>query len=136
LRNLPTQEFVYNADGVTRSWTTYEYDTYNGANHAALAPRSNVFGFDASFTTSCTIRGNPTATTRHLLNASGVSIGSVSSYAQYDILGNVVRNVEANGNATDFDFTDRFGAPDAEGESNTAPTDLVGQSSYAFASKV
>jgi YD repeat-containing protein len=54
------------------------------------------------------------------------------------VAGNVVKAIDARGNATTFDFTDRFGAPNGDAEANTSPTELStpGQASYAFATKV
>jgi YD repeat-containing protein len=71
-----------------------------------------------------------------LLNNSGGVTGWVNSHAQYDIAGNVVKAIDANGNATTLDFSDRFGSPGDDAEQNTPPAELNGQTSYAFATKV
>lgn len=68
------------------------------------------------------------------LNSSGSSV--VSSYAQYDIAGNGVKAIDGLGQATTFDFADRFGAPDGEARSNSGASELAGQSAYAFPTKV
>ena len=94
--------------------------------------RSSISGFDSSFSTSYTTRGNATGTTRYLLTNGSVT-GSVSGYAQYDIAGNVLKAIDARGYAINFDFNDRFGSPDYEAIGNTSPIELssVGQASYA-----
>jgi hypothetical protein len=69
LRSLVLQASVYDASGVERARTTNEYDNYTAdTNHAALTNRSSISGLDSAFTTSYTTRGNPTGTTRYLLN--------------------------------------------------------------------
>jgi RHS repeat-associated protein len=134
LRSLPSQSSIYDAGGVERARTTYEYDNYNpDTNHASLIDRPAISGFDSAFSTSYTTRGNATGTTRYLLTNGSVT-GSVSSYAQFDIAGNVVKTIDARGYATNFYFDDRFGSPDYEATGNTSPSELssVGQVSYAF----
>jgi len=138
LLSLPSQTSVYDAGGVERARTTFEYDNYNNdTNHAGLVYRSGISGFDSSFSTSFLTRGNVTAITHYLL-VSGSVTGSVTAYAQYDIAGNAVKAIDARGYATTFDFADNFGSPDAEAQSNTAPIELssAGQTSYAFARSV
>jgi RHS repeat-associated protein len=134
IRSLPSQVSIYDAGGVERARTTYEHDNYSvDANHAGLIDRPAISGFDSGFLTSYTTRGNATGTTHYLLTNGSVT-GSVSSYAQYDIAGNMLKAIDARGNATNFYFTDRFGSPDGEATGNTSPTELssVGQTSYAF----
>jgi RHS repeat-associated protein len=140
LRSLATQVSVYNASGVERARSTFEFDNYtpDGGNHAGLTNRSGISGLDAAFTTSYTTRGNATATTNYLLNTSGAVIGSISAYAQYDIAGNVVKTIDGRGYATLLYFDDCFGAPDGNAILNSAPLELssVSQTSYAFATTV
>jgi RHS repeat-associated protein len=142
LRSLPLQTWVSpDANGTTKaSLTQFEYDNYTpegGANpkHALLEPRSNTIGHDtANYGTNKTIRGNVTKATTYG-NASNQS-EPISSYANYDILGNVVKTWDAMNHSTMIDYTDRFGAPDNEVRSNTAPTQLGGQSTFAFPTSV
>ncbi|MGH9930407.1 MAG: hypothetical protein ACREA9_14445 [Pyrinomonadaceae bacterium] len=137
-RSLPSQVSVYDAAGIERSRTSYEYDSYlPNTNHAALLNQSGISGLDPAFTTSYTTRGNATATTHYLL-VNGSVTGSVSAYAQFDIAGNVTKAIDPRGCVTTLDYTDRFGAPDGEARSNAAPSELssAGQSSYAFATLV
>src|SRR5712692_3116628 len=134
--SLPTQTSVYDAGGTERARTTFEYDNYTpDTNHAGLWDRSGISGFDSSFGTFYTSRGNVTGTTHYLL-VNGSVTGSVSAYAQFDIAGNVVAAIDPRGCVTTFDFADRFGAPDGEARSNTAPSELGGLTSYAFTTKV
>jgi len=137
IRNLPLQEQVFDAGGTKRAETFYEYDLYdNSPNHAPLIDRPGISGLDSGFTTGYTTRGNVTRTSRALLNNSGGVTGWVNSHAQYDVAGNAVKVIDANGNPTVFDFSDRFGSPDDEARSNAGAPELGGQSSYAFPTKV
>jgi RHS repeat-associated protein len=137
LRSLPSQVSIHDGGGVERASTTYEYDNYaTNANHAALTNRSNISGFDTAFNTSYTTRGNATATTRYLL-VSGSITGSISTYTQYDIAGNVVKTIDAGGNAATFLYSDCFGAPNGEAETSTDPTELGATTkTFAFATEV
>lgn len=133
IRSLPTQVQVFDASGVEKSRSTFEYDNYaSDGNHAPLEPRSNISGFDSSFTTSYSTRGNLTRTTAWILSTST----QLYSYNQFDVAGNILMAIDARGYATTFDFADRYGAPDSEAQSNTAPSPLGGLTSYAFATKV
>jgi RHS repeat-associated protein len=138
LRSLPTQTSVYDSGGTERARTTNEYDNYTSTSpHAALTDRSSISGFDSSFSTSYTTRGNATATTHYLLD-SGTVTGSVSAYAQFDIAGNVFKAIDPRGNATLIYYDDCFGAPNGEAETNSPPSELstVSQTSFAFVTKV
>lgn len=135
------------ASGVERARSTTEYDNYtlDGADclhsfHCGLVARANISGLDSLFGTTYTKRGNPTAATSFLL-ANGAVTGSVSSYSQYDVAGNVVRVLDprstlANNIATTIEYDDRFGTPDNEARSNTVPNELTGFTSFAFPTKV
>lgn len=139
LLSLPLQTSVYGANGIERARTTFEYDIYNSdPNHGWLVNRSSISGFDPSFSSSYATRGNVTARTDCLLNDTGAVTGSITAYAQYDIAGNVVKTIDGRGYATTLDYSDRFGAPNGEAQSNASPTELssLGQSSYAFATLV
>ncbi|HWS99690.1 MAG TPA: RHS repeat-associated core domain-containing protein [Pyrinomonadaceae bacterium] len=140
MRSLPKRTSIYDAAGAEQARTTYEYDNYTAtANHAGLVARSLISGLDSAYTTAKKTRGNVTAATRYLFNGGNVS-GSVSTYRQYDVAGNVVKAIDSLGNVTVFTFTDSFGGPDAEAHINFIPQPLVTQSgtfqSYAFPSLV
>ncbi len=138
LRSLPLQVSVYDAGGVERARTTYEYDNYTtDANHASLANQPNISGFDSSFNTSYLTRGNATASTSYLLTNGSVT-SSVSGYAQYDIAGNVLKTIDALGHVTTFYFSDCFGAPDGNAHINAGSQELnaAGQYSYALVTSV
>src|SRR5215217_248342 len=127
IRNLPVQVSVFDAANIERARATTEYDNYalDGADclhsfHCGLLPRANISGLDSLFGASYTKRGNPTASTSFLLSNGSVT-GSISSYSQYDVAGNVVRVLDprstlANNIATTIDYDDRFGTgtPDNE----------------------
>ena len=143
LRSLPAQSWVSSdINGTTKaSLTQFEYDNYAGGYNAALVSRVNVIGHDTTnYGTDKTIRGNVTGVTSYG-NAQTQS-EPISVYSNYDILGNVVKTYDAKGNSTTIDYTDRFGSPDNEARSNTAPSyvnaqnatiyPLNGQSTFAF----
>ena len=136
LRALVTQQQVF--EGVTqRALTTYEYDNYaTDTNHAGLVNRTSISGLDSGFTTGYGTRGNPTAVSRHLLNSSGGSTASFATYQQYDIAGSVVKGIDARGNATVMDLSDRYGAADGNAQANSGATELGLQVSYAFPAKI
>ncbi|MGB7200672.1 MAG: RHS repeat-associated core domain-containing protein [Pyrinomonadaceae bacterium] len=138
LFSLPSQTWVSSdINGTTKaSLTQFEYDNYNpDANHAGLVARSSVVGHDTTnYGTSKTNRGNVTKVTTY--ENAQTQTGAVSAYSQYDILGNVVKTIDAKGNASTIDYADRFGAPDDEVLSNTPPAHLNGQSTFAFPTAV
>jgi RHS repeat-associated protein len=143
LRSLPIRQEVFDGNGVRRALTTYEYDTYvEDTTHAPLVSRSSISGLDSAFTSSYMTRGNVTAMTRSLLNSTGAITGSISSYTQYDVAGNVVKTIDARAAlqavpySTTFDYSDNFGTPNEEARTNNAPGGLDSESSYAFLTKV
>ncbi len=143
IRNLPRQQIVYavNPANGAETWgaqTVYEYDKYTGTNHAALVNRGSISGLDSAFTTSYQTRGNATQIDRWR-NSSGTLL--VSNYSQYDIAGNIVKTIDGQtptGNATIFEFDDRYGTPNGEAQANSTPSELssVSQTSFAFPTKV
>jgi RHS repeat-associated protein len=147
IRSLPSQQSVYNASGIERARTTYEYDNYVGGDnkHEPLKNQTSISGLCTQHTAAgvCSnsspanylTRGNSTGVTSYLLAANGSVIGSMSTYQQYDIAGNVIKVIDANNNETSFDFSDRFGVPDGEARANDA-SQTGGQMTYAFASSV
>lgn len=138
LLRLPSQTFLYDGNDIERARISFEYDNYSGNGHAPLTPRSSISGLDSSFNTSYLTRGNRTATTQYLLATNGTVTGSVTSYAQYDVAGNIVKVIDARGNSGTIDFADHFGAPNGNAHSHSAPEELssAGQLSYAFATSV
>jgi RHS repeat-associated protein len=151
IRSLTKQVSVFDAGGVERSRTKFEYDHYNQTSpdlvpdvfHAPITNRADITSLDGTFTTTYYTRGNPTKTTRYLLNSSGGVIGSISGHVQFDIAGNPVKIVDPRSTPTNIivttlDFSDRFGVPDNEAESNTRPSELQSplRQTYAFATKV
>ena len=127
--NLPSETWVSSdSSGNNKvSLTKFEYDNYaSDANHALLTDRQNVIGHDSNIGTNYTARGNVTAVTSYE-NAQNITV-----YLQYDILGNVVKTIDAKENVSTIDYTDRFGSPNGEAQSNTLPTQLNGQNTFAF----
>ncbi len=151
LRNLPTQEWVsLDLNGaIKRELTVFEYDNYSASVnfHAALQtyPRPGhselgIIGLNPAFnsSTSNLSRGNVTKTTRHFLNTSGTSIGSISIHTQYDVAGNVVkvidpRSTPSNIIATSVDFADSFGGPNGNARLNSSSAELNSANQFAYA---
>ncbi|MFN0141771.1 MAG: RHS repeat domain-containing protein [Pyrinomonadaceae bacterium] len=138
LLRLPSQTWVSSDvnGGTKAARTQFEYDNYvAGASHAPLLDRSNVAGHDTTgYGTSKLIRGNVTKVTSYA-NAQ-TQTGAVNVYSQYDILGNVVKTIDANGNAWTIDYSDSFGTPDGDARANIPPVQLNGQSTFAFPTKI
>ncbi len=116
IRSLPTQQSVYDANGVERARTTYEYDT---APLGALVDRAGITGLvsrsgqavGAGYApTSDLMRGNPTKVTRWLLATTGpvAADTGIFSSSQYDVAGNIVKTRDSNNNDTTFDYSDSF----------------------------
>jgi RHS repeat-associated protein len=137
LRGLPSQFSIHDSGGAERARVVYEYDNYTpDSTHAALTNRSNISGFDSTFNTSYTTRGNVTKTTKYLL-VSGSPTGSIATYAQFDIAGNVVKSIDGRGYATELFYSDCFGAPNGEAQTSTDPTELGSiTKTFAYATQV
>jgi RHS repeat-associated protein len=135
LRGLPLQTWVSSdTNGNTKaSLTQFEYDNYaTDSNHAGLVSRSSVTGHDSTnYGIGFAYRGNVTAVTSY--SNAAAQTGAVTTYSQYDMLGNVVKTIDPNGNAATVSYVDNFGSPDGEARTNTAPSQLNGQNTYAFA---
>jgi YD repeat-containing protein len=134
LRSLPSITQVFDAANNKKAETQFEYDNYTpDANHAALVNRTNVSGFDTAFNTSYVTRGNVTKVSQWRSTDNAY----LNVHSQYDIAGNIVKTIDANGNAINLEFNDRFGAPNGEAQSNTPPPIwLNGQTTFAFPTKV
>jgi RHS repeat-associated protein len=135
LRNLPTEQWVSSDAGGTqkKAITTYEYDNYTADvtnEHEPLVARTGISGLDSSFTTAKKTRGNVTAITRRLIQEAR----DIVTYQQYDVAGNVIKTIDANGAATTFTYTDTFGSPsDNEARTNTQPSLWLGaEHTFAF----
>jgi RHS repeat-associated protein len=139
LRSLPAEQSVYDANAAEQAHTEYEYDKHNtSTGHAPLVDRANITQLDGGFTAAYKYRGNVTKTTRSLLSG-GVETGSIITYQQYDIAGNMVKAYDGKLNPpTEYEFDDRFGTPDDEAQANDQnPTELSGgKITYAFPTKV
>ena len=129
IRDLPVQQSTYDAGGVEKARTTYEYDNYA----TPLMDRPNISGHDIAISTSYLTRGNMSAR----VNLELASALSITTRMEYDIAGNVVSVTDPRNKTTMFDFDDRFGVPDTEARGNSqAPIELGVKTTYAFATKV
>jgi RHS repeat-associated protein len=144
LLSLVTRQSVYDAVGIERARATFEYDNYSGADNFH-APLKNwpaitgipITGLDSSFNPTYLFRGNVTATTRYLL-ANGQVVQPITSYSQFDLAGNMVKNIDARstaGNiiATNISFDDCFGGPDSDSRTNTVPAPLSSPQARTYA---
>jgi RHS repeat-associated protein len=105
IRNLPTQQSVYDASGAERARTTYEYDNYSyDTNHAGLVDRPGITGLDSGFTTSYGTRGNSTRVSRWNLSTGA----SINTYAQYDIAGNAVKGIDGRGLVSQVQYSSTY----------------------------
>ncbi len=136
LRSLVSQTWVSSdsAGNNKVALSQIEYDNYSASSpHAALVSRSSVTGFDSTnYGTSHAYRGNPTAVTAYA-NAAAQT-GAVTSYSQYDMLGNVLKTIDANGNAATISYSDNFGSPDNNATTNSTPSQISGYNTFAYPS--
>lgn len=137
LRDLPSQVWLSpNGDENNKSsLTKFEYDDYSTNSHrAALLTRADVSGHDSiSYNTNYKSRGNLTSVTTYG-NASSQT-EAITSYSQYDILGNVVKRIDAKGYSTTINYDDNFGA--ASGEARTpSVSPPSGKNTFAFITSV
>jgi RHS repeat-associated protein len=139
LRTLPSQTWVSSdAWGSNKaSLAQFEYDTHSGGTHAPLVDRANVVGHDPSYNQAFTTRGNVTAITS-FADAQNQT-GAITTYSQYDILGNVVKTYDPKDNISIVDYDDNFGVPDNAINSSADQTRateisqlLNGYSTFAF----
>ena len=108
LPSLPQQQRVH-LGSTDYARTTFEFDVYTGGTctpstltcHAVLTPRSGIVQMDTAYSTGGERhRGNATAVQRWL---SG-STTDTFTYQKYDIAGNIVEAIDANGNSTTIDY--------------------------------
>ena len=105
IRDLPTQQQVFDSSGTERARTTYEYDNYaSDTYHAPLVDRPGIIGLDSAFTTLYGARGNVTRVSRWLLPAGT----SINTYAQYDIAGNGVKAIDGRGLVSQVDYSSTY----------------------------
>lgn len=117
VRNLPGAQWV-SPDGLEEhkvSLTTFGYDQFG------LADCPNIVGHAPEYSTGYATRGNLTSVTRYANATAGT--GAVTSTSTYDIAGNVVGAVDANGNVTQVSYNDSF-------------SDGVARNTYAFPTSV
>lgn len=110
--------------GTPVSQTTYSYDEYgsgyckNGV--PGITDHTSAVGHSTTYGTSYTARGNVTTVSK-LINGSTYA----TSHVCYDTLGNVTQAIDANGNATTFDYTDSW----SSGGSSSC---ILGGTTYAY----
>jgi len=107
---IPSSVKVYGPSGSSSTpiaETDYTYDSTSLSTESGSALNS-VVGLpvhnDANFGASMTLRGNPTVISQMV--SPGTFITTKTNY--YNILGELVKTVDGNGNATNYDFTDRW----------------------------
>jgi RHS repeat-associated protein len=134
IRNLPSivKRFSWNGSTwVQQSQTDYKYDEYSGGHNAALKPypAGTVTGTFPNFLDgSWPYRGNATRVSRKIDGGTA----TVDTYAHYDVLGSVVKVLDARLKETTFEFDDNFGEPDEDLNANDSPSQIGGLQTYAF----
>ncbi len=143
-RRIPLETSIFDAGGVEKSRTVFEYDNYaTDSRHAALTERTNATALcllpALAMSGNCGQESTAAYTTRG--NLTGISAyGSVANLteavttsAQYDVIGNLVKTIDAKDNIATVGYADNFGAPNAEARTTVAPTQLNGKQTFAFA---
>jgi RHS repeat-associated protein len=134
IRRLSAGTKVYgykNGQEVLLSRNEVKYD------ETPLEPRSNVVGWTDPQTPA---RGLVT-TTKTWINTTDASLDQnspqayVQTRARYDALGNVVETTDGKGIKFYIHYDDNFGFADDEARQNNPPSQLNGQSTFAFATK-
>ncbi len=126
LRSLPTAVKTYGYENGQEFLAAQSEILYD---ETALTPRTNVFGWTDPQRVQ---RGNPT-TSRSWRHYAGETDAWLETKAKYDVLSNVVETTDAKNNITTISYNDNFGAPDDEARSNTPPSQLNGQLTFALA---
>lgn len=131
IRRLARQRSVYDTNGTEKARTVYEYDNYlSDSRHASLTSRSNATGSCFLFNSqnnewSCTTVSSANHYPRG--NLTGIisypNISNLTEYitasAQYDVLGNIVKTIDARGYSTTLNYSDCFGTPDGNVRNST-----------------
>jgi len=131
IRNLPANNSVSDGSGVEISKTWFDYDAYGINGLPALQGCPGISQHDGGFHTGYGARGNLVKTTRLATSAPTY----IYNHFFYDIAGNVVQKLDGRGMPIFVDFSDRFGAPGNNAQSNAGAPELAGGFSYAFATK-
>jgi RHS repeat-associated protein len=124
IRNLPEEQIVYDANGVARAKTRYEYDKYSPLNcnpncdQNQMQDRPGIIGLFARVEnptqpyvpTDDHFRGNVTKVSRFLLANTGLVTQDqeLKSFSLYDIAGNVVAAKDLNGNYSQVGYSAAF----------------------------
>ncbi len=124
LRGMPLQTWVSpDINGTNKdSITEFKYD------ETALTPRNNVIGWVSQ---TNPYRGNLTKK-RNWVKFGNEPETWLETKVEYDVLGNVVKTIDAKNYISTINYDDNFGLPDNEARTNSAPTQLNGQSTFAF----
>lgn len=134
IRNLPSSTWVSSdtAGNNKVALTDFEYDNYaDNSTHSPLESRSSVTGHDTTnYGTGFAYRGNVTGVTSYA-NAATPS-GAISTYAEYDILGNVIKTIDARGCVATLGYTDNFGTADSNVTPEGTPSPIPSQSTFAY----
>jgi hypothetical protein len=112
ISDIPSSVKVYGPSGSSGSpiaQTNYTYDsTTLSTTSGPVGTGSSVLGLavhdDVNYGANMTIRGNPTVISRMV--SSGTFITTQTNY--YNMLGELVKTLDGNGNTTTYDFTDNW----------------------------
>jgi RHS repeat-associated protein len=134
IRRLPTGAKAYgykNGQEVLLSRNEVKYD------ETPLEPRGNVVGWTDPQKPA---RGLVTTTKTWINTADAIADQNspqayVQTQARYDMLGNVIETTDGKGIKSYIYYDDNFGFADDEARQNNPPSQLNGQSTFAYATK-
>ena len=94
---LPAEARIFNNSGAGLSYTLWIYDDYN---NQRLQEAPGVVGHDPAYGLGFYSRGNVTGVQR----SSDGSRLDVGEYSIFDVAGNLVRQIDANGHVTSYEY--------------------------------
>jgi len=104
IADRPTQVAVYDSSSTLVSETTTNYDQFNQTSingQSGLIGTSGTTNHDYSnFGSSYTLRGLPTSVTKYV----GQSLPSITTYTDYNDLGNATVSTDGRGNSTTYQY--------------------------------
>jgi len=125
--NLPNDEIVYQVDP-TSGAEQEAAKTFFFQDETAPLDRPNIVNLDSGYTSSYRPRGNLTTIWRFVIPGNQPLV----THYSYDVAGNQTSVTNPRGFTTRYDYTDRFGSPTGSTADTSAPSELSGQTSYAF----
>jgi RHS repeat-associated protein len=133
IRNLPVNVTVFDGNGAKVAETNYDYDAYGIEGFPGLRDTPLIVQHDSAFHHNYGTRGNLVQVSQVVnFGPNSTPTGHIHNKIQYDLAGNVAKMVDGRGNETLFDYNDRYGTPDGDARSNSAPSEL-GENRFTYA---